>query len=57
MSMLVEDENGKVVCIALCKNDFISIMTMDKKVKIIVKNVDGKLIIEEPSESIGGKSD
>lgn len=46
MSMVYEDED-KNVTVALCNNDYVKIVTMDLKHKLVIRNVDGKLVIEE----------
>lgn len=46
MSVCVEDENGKI-SVYLTENDYINVLTLDKKSKFVIKNIDGKLIVEE----------
>ena len=46
MSMVYEDEDKRVT-VALCDNDYVNVVTMDLKCKLVIRNVDGKLVVEE----------
>lgn len=56
MSMVYEDEEKKVT-VALCENDFVKIITLNSKVEIIVRNVDGKLVVEDANKLHPEKKD
>ena len=50
MSMVYEDEN-KIVCVKLSKNDYIKVISMDDENDTLkVRNEDGKLIVEEQEQ-------
>ena len=46
MSLVYEDEN-KQVCVGLCENDYVKVVTLDNKSVMIIRNVNGKLVVEK----------
>ena len=54
MSMVYEDEN-KQVTVALTENDYVKVMAMDSKVTMVIRNINGKLVVESTTDEVKKK--
>lgn len=46
MSAIYQNENDEV-CVRLCENDYVLVMSQDKKTVLKIISKDGKLIVEK----------
>lgn len=57
MSLVYEDEKTKEVYVVLVNNDYVKVMTYDKKNILKIKNENGKLIAESVEVKTDKKSE